>query len=248
MDRSDEMDYIIIESLPLLKSLKLTFPSAKQISIKRLYSLEKLNFHSDMKLPTDLFDQLPKIEFFSNETFEFYKIEKSLIIYKLRKDDYNLDFSMKKFSDQIESIHITDSNIENTTKHFFDGFKQLKFLYLSHNNIELFDKSHYSGLINLEFLDLSNNRLKRLDENIFADLKSLKRLDLSNNQLENLDSKVFVGLEKLSYVNLSDNKLRQFDVGILVNLPRIEKIDLSRNEICISEAEMLKKSKIRFVF
>lgn len=64
MDRSDEMDYIIIESLPSLISLKLTFPSAKQISLKRLYLLKKLNFHSDMKLPIDLFDQMPNINFF----------------------------------------------------------------------------------------------------------------------------------------------------------------------------------------
>lgn len=131
-----------------------------------------------------------------------------------------------------------------------DGFKgsaQLETIILSNNQINQIEKNCFKSTTNLKFLDLSSNNLTTL----FSDnLKALKYLNLAYNSftqfpklnpaLEELDMKsnklstnssLIIGENNLKKLNLSNNELITIARNFLGNSLKLETLDLSFSAI-----------------
>lgn len=262
-NRKATLDYIIIDSLSSLESLSLEFYSVKEISFKNLYALKelKLNFDETINMQIDIFDNLPNIDFFSygkkSMLFQYIKLEKKInIIFIL--DDFNLDFFMKKFHNEIRYLNISISNIEMITRLLREyHFPKLILLSLNRNSItriekkfidlvppmiqrlnitdslelQITDYDAFSDLKQLVSLDLSHNSIESLDRRCFSNLISLENLNLSNNRLKSLDESIFSHLKKLKKLNLSHNNLKTLDAKSIEGLENLIVLNLSYNEI-----------------
>ena len=103
-------------------------------------------------------------------------------------------FSKKEIYNNLESLNLSNNNIDNIIPLFHSKFNSLKNLNLSYNNIFDIDCLGFDNIYfdKLQILDLSNNHIKKLNK---IHIPSLTNLNLINNEI---DSGIIEFLESIS--------------------------------------------------
>jgi Leucine-rich repeat (LRR) protein len=112
-----------------------------------------------------------------------------------------LNFSVIKYPTALETLDLSDNNIEKLDLNTFP--ETLSRLYLNNSNISEINLSKLPK--NLRSLGLSRNKLKKVD---FSSLLSLRELSISDNVLEEIN----VSKNSLMWLSVDKNKLKSLDI------------------------------------
>ena len=133
----------------------------------------------------------------------------------------------------LESLTITESNIEPVLMLIFRDITRLQVLNLSSNSITTIPDNLFQRMTILEELDLSSNQLASFSMVWFGNqmMISMVALSLQNNQIEELPAEAFVNTPSLVDLNLEGNKLSEIQDGIFDSRTRLDTLLLSNNEL-----------------
>ena len=174
--------------------------------------------------------RLPELALMRNSTLRYFYGSYSGI-QTVELPVYCVHSSISTVVPQIETIDMSNNNLQCVNASFFDGsithcdWTSLKHLYLSNNKLGLME----GNICNLD----RNNTLGFL-----TPLENLRTLGLAGNMLESesqrlSDLQVLTRLEKL---DLSANGFHNFSLD-LSNMTNLRKLDLSSNNIqCLSKS------------
>ncbi|XP_050306928.1 insulin-like growth factor-binding protein complex acid labile subunit [Anthonomus grandis grandis] len=126
---------------------------------------------------------------------------------------------------QLEELHLTQSNINQITMHAFWGLPTLKVLNLSSNNISAILDHNFRGLVNLVELNLDDNRIVALPSAVFKHLTELKVLSLQKNKLKVLQPRTFLKLVKLHVLRIGDNQFEELDPEAFKDIPELRTLE-----------------------
>jgi len=131
----------------------------------------------------------------------------------------------------LESITITNSNLDKIENETFINFKNLKYLNLKGNLFTEISSNAFEGISSqIISLDLSYNPIVNLDWNVFDDFDNLTVLDLSYTNISTIDSSIkewpqSQNLESIAlngYVNVfTEASICSFDTGGTLNLSNV---------------------------
>jgi hypothetical protein len=136
------------------------------------------------------------------------------------------------------SIDLSLNSISILDKNFFDNVPCLDTVVVSDNNIESVFPEVFWGLKDLRHLDMHNNNIGYIHPNTFRANPSLSKLDLSRNKLKHLQN-VFSFTKELKFLNLSSNNLTYEDLTSFLPITSLQILDLSNNEIETMREEIL---------
>jgi hypothetical protein len=90
--------------------------------------------------------------------------------------------SLTKFFKNVETVKITNSNLQEITQDDLKEFgKKLKKLCLGGNEIEFIERNLFKYNANLEEISLTSNKIVYIESRVFDDLKKLSNLNFNNN-------------------------------------------------------------------
>lgn len=214
---SANLDHIIIDGLWSLKYLRVCVNSVKDVSLKQLYGLERLELitKESVNLEPDLLDHLPNIEKLSYQnglmTLEFEKFDKRVNLRNVCfANDANFGFLIDIFRNRIKKLLIKEFDLANLYMLFGDyEFPTLLSLNISLcTTLTRIEKPMFmDSLPSLRTLDISKNcRLEEIEFDAFSNLKRLVSLTLRENSIRRLDRNDFLGLDNLKEFNFSPKK------------------------------------------
>lgn len=232
------LEEVNIENLPYLQYLRLKSVSVERITLNSLNALRRVFLYiNDLQtdLQADLCDQIPNIEKLTVKldsfSFEYVKAENKLSICLRSIND--IDFSpFYPITNEIEKLHITDSNIDSGKLiRVFRHFRNVSDLSICESDITQIENGTFDGLPNLRSLSLHYNRdLETIDYDAFANLKQLEHLSLSHNFIQSLDNRVFSYLVSLETLNLIENGIESLDENIFSSLENLRHLYLGSNK------------------
>ncbi len=127
--------------------------------------------------------------------------------------------------DRLQTLNLSDNNLERLTSGLFGGLPSLRTLLLTRNRIGLIEtgtpstveSGAFHHLKNLQFLDLGQNRLTTLSGDMFLGLRSLEKIVLENNQIYIIEPGAFQDMFSLNNLNLKGNKLQTLEWSAFEN-------------------------------
>ncbi|GJQ77363.1 hypothetical protein Trydic_g20770 [Trypoxylus dichotomus] len=184
-----------------------------------------------------------------NLCFIFYAAA-SATTQRCEETDTEMSCSEKKLNNvpkvniqnKIESLDMSQNDLEQLFKVDFNEYVNLVTLYLSDNSISYIEDDTFESLSQLEFLDLSRNLLEEIPENIIASNKKLTVLDLSENLFQS-QTPALVS-KSLEVLDLSQCKLSRFSNESIQNLPNLRLLYLNSNNLVTLDHRMFAIPKL----
>ncbi|XP_003742102.2 toll-like receptor Tollo [Galendromus occidentalis] len=161
--------------------------------------------------------------------------------------------------ESIETLDISENNIESLPHALFCGLNALRFVNLTrnrfsdvvntgfssesrcspnirelevaHNKLKVLSERGFASLGNLEELRLDHNQIARAEPNALVGLSRLERLDMAHNMLVALPPKFFQSNSKLSELYLRNNSLSALPPGLFGGLSELTMLDLAHNQL-----------------
>lgn len=196
----------------------------------KLKEIVKIKSSKMNRLPQDLFENFPKMDFLYIKDIEgSFRINRSTFI--------NSSSVTKIWIQGCEFPVIEDST--------FAEVINLEFLCLPSNKIETFDETALQGATKLKGLYLKENSIRYLPEQIFRDLPNLEELDVASNLLETVifDLDICVNLKILI---LKNNRISAIDPIFLYKKDNLENLYVESNN-CINQNFINIKGKLSTV-
>ena len=155
----------------------------------------------DVKLPDELFDNLPELSFVSIETYQYDSLPEGLF----------------KNNPKIKKIIIKESNITSIHENIFNGLNFLEQVSIDKCQIAELPKNLFSDNYNLRRISIvSNKKLTNLPVGLFDNLSDLLELSIGANRISELKNGIFSDLSKLQFLDLGFNPI--FKSGIEENV------------------------------
>ena len=204
-------------------------------------------------LPTNLGENLPKLEILSVTYSGLYQIDG--INLKQLKNLRVLNFTHNKIYeipldafDGLDKLQTLDLSF-NKLKHLESGtvlsLTSLKELRLEHNSLTSFNDELIAVLINLRILSLRDNKLKIISPDVLSPLTDLKIADFSNNVCINISypESTFEEIRE----NIVDSCLTQIEIKCKdrETLTKVQESDKKLENICEVEELTLNYPKMR---
>lgn len=161
--------------------------------------------------------------------------------------------------ESIESLDLSENNIESlnagllcgldrlafvnlTRNSFFDVFSMglslnsrcrptVREIKMGHNKIEVLLDNGLASLLHLKQLDLDYNQITTIESGAFAGLWHLERLDISHNRLVALPEGLFQSTPQLLELYIRNNTLNDLPPGLFVGLGQLTMLDLGHNQL-----------------
>lgn len=133
----------------------------------------------------------------------------------------------------IESLFLSNNNMENITKDAFETVASLRYLNIYENRLNI-EPDTFSSINMLEELSLTGQITDEKLELMRADLmkiKNLRSLALANNNITNFDNRFTQFLGELQTLDLSSNSIRYFSAEAFRNLTKLQMLILSFNPL-----------------
>lgn len=135
----------------------------------------------------------------------------------------------------LTSIIITGTLLEELKADVFVGAKNLQFLSLEANGIRTIDENAFNGLENLKSLSLNYNLIKKFHKSTFKHLRNLENLSVAGNYLLKFDTSIITEQSHLKTISLLGNVLEVINNATsLKKFPNLEEISMERN-VCVDE-------------
>lgn len=137
----------------------------------------------------------------------------------------------------VVSIKIVDSTIENINPAAFEGLNELYSVNLTNCGLDMIHPDTFSDNTKLRILTLSGNDLHAMQQKAspFSDymlkVPSLEELYISHCNIKELLPTAFDKLDNIVYISLEDNQLKSLPNGLFDHVETIEELDLSSNQI-----------------
>jgi hypothetical protein len=145
--------------------------------------------------------------------------------------------------DQLETLEIHNTGLDNDGLAAIQGMAKLKRLSLSINpNVRDAGLEHLAGLKSLEELDLSDTGVRGTGLSWLKGLKNLKKLNLSGNKFGDAQIRYVTVFSTLEELDLSATLVTSDSLGQLSVLTRLKLLDVSSITGTQAGAEELKKS------
>lgn len=189
------------------------------------------------EVPTQLFQQLPKVTVFNMQCKNISKISADDFIgaTNLRKLSFIANqitqLEVRTFSTVPSLAEITLSNnlIHTIADHAFDGLNQLEIIKLDNNKLKTISKLTFANLPSLFYIALSSNEIELIEEGAF-NLPKLSHLQLGSNQLKVLADSLFTQAPELVNLNLEHNQIHHVNNALYV-LPKVHRLFLAGNKV-----------------
>ncbi|XP_022651559.1 toll-like receptor Tollo [Varroa jacobsoni] len=161
--------------------------------------------------------------------------------------------------ESIESLDLSENNIESLPHALLCGLSQLRFVNLTsnsfsdvlntgfssesrcgplirelevaHNKLKVLSERGFDSLVYLQELRLNHNQIARAEPGALAGLAQLERLDMAHNMLVALPSALFQRTLKLSELYLRNNSLSALPPGLFTGLNELTMLDLAHNQL-----------------
>ncbi|OQR71808.1 slit3 protein-like [Tropilaelaps mercedesae] len=161
--------------------------------------------------------------------------------------------------ENIESLDLSENNMESLTAELLCGLDRLRLvnlsknafsdvlslgfssnshckpairnLEISHNKIGVLPDSGIASLVHLKELLLNHNQITRVESGSFLGLSQLERLDITHNMLVVLPAGLFQTTPRLSELYMRNNSLGAFLPGIFIGLEMLTILDLAHNQL-----------------
>lgn len=137
---------------------------------------------------------------------------------------------------QLESIAIVDTQIDELDRTAFNGITYLFAVNLTRNGLHDIHPNTFQNNTQLSLLTISGNMLKHMHDvhtkptkHYLLHASSITDFDFSNNGIIRLKRTAFSKMQSLSYINLRGNRLREIDSAIFDSLDSLMEVDLSDN-------------------
>ena len=175
------------------------------------------------------------LSFDNNKCHEILKNRSFIIKYNQNVKILDKSLFKSNYSQIIELLEWTHSNVELINDLTFSLMLNLKYLYLNNNKLKFISNNCFNHVNNnnnsskLELLDLSNNPIKQIDRESFSHLSSLKYLYLRNTSLIELNNDgLFRPINKLFLLDLSNLAyVNNFNWKIFIYNRNLNEINLS---------------------
>lgn len=139
---------------------------------------------------------------------------------------------------QLESIAIVDTQIDELDRTAFNGITYLFAVNLTRNGLHDIHPNTFQNNTQLSLLTISGNMLKHMHDvhtkptkHYLLHASSINDFDFSNNGIIRLKRTAFSKMQSLSYINLRGNRLREIDSAIFDSLDSLMEVDLSDNTL-----------------
>lgn len=144
----------------------------------------------------------------------------------------------KDYSQQIQEVEFTNSNLYDTPSEIFTTFPYLKRVTANKCGIVDIHKNNFHYAINLNELRMRGNKLVKLPNSAFSSATLLQTLDLSGNQINDIESSAFMGLENLEFLALSDNLITTLEENLFQSFKSLLSIRLDSNKLQLIEENL----------
>ncbi|OQR75328.1 slit3 protein-like [Tropilaelaps mercedesae] len=159
----------------------------------------------------------------------------------------------------IESLDLSENNIESLPHKLLCGLSQLRFVNLTsnafadvlgigfssesrcgpavrelevaYNRLKVLSERGFDSLVHLQELRLDHNQIARAEPGALAGVVQLERLDMAHNMLVALPSTLFQPTPKLSELYLRNNSLSALPPGLFTGLRELTMLDLAHNQL-----------------
>ncbi|XP_077980320.1 toll-like receptor 3 [Glandiceps talaboti] len=117
----------------------------------------------------------------------------------------------------LQTLDLSNNNIDSIAKDTFAGLRSLDTLYLQHNNLKgLWQTSHPGGPVLM-----------------FDGLSKMQNLHLGWNGFDNIPEDAFKKMSSLIYLALQYNQINFLPVGLFNDTKKLEKLELDNNMITV---------------
>ncbi|XP_057960283.1 receptor-like protein EIX2 [Malania oleifera] len=209
--------------LPSLSTLLLS-----DCSLSHNLPLSHVNFSSLVAL--DLSDN----SFRNSSTFGWLSSLTSLVSLNLRGAYFtegSIPIYLQNTSTTLQSMDLSDCNLNSTTPNWFSGLSSIVSLDLSYNRIPGLLPAPLRNLTTLRFLNLAGNQFNFAIPEWLYDMTGLQSLDLSSNHFQGSISGAIGNLTSLTKLRLSGNNFEGWIPTSLGNLFNLRVLDLARNQL-----------------
>ena len=123
-------------------------------------------------------------------------------------------------------LELQDNELKDLAAGVFDGLPNLQQLYLNHNQLTYLPRDLFKGLSKLTELRLYSNQLTSVHRTSFHGMSKLTQLAMENNRLTSLHKDAFKGLSRLRTLRLYSNLLTSLDKDTFQGLSNLEELYL----------------------
>lgn len=145
-----------------------------------------------------------------------------------------------KTDDDVEVVHVLNSNTPFMIPQIFTTFPNVQDLGWVYSNLE---SINIPDTVQLKKLTLTGNNITRINRGNLNNQLELFYLSLIDNQIEEIDKNAFVGLEKLRTVNLMYNRLSEIANETFHPLVGLNYIDFEHNLLTRIDEDLFSQNR-----
>lgn len=131
----------------------------------------------------------------------------------------------------IDSLFISDSNVNSIDANAFDGFRVLERVSLTGNNFTKFHRWSGEDLNTMKELDLERNGIREVGVTALRPYRNLEYLSLANNLIAELPNGFFGKMSSIRILHLDGNGILRIGEETFKPLLHLEHLHLENNEI-----------------
>lgn len=173
---------------------------------------------NQMRLPSQIFQNLDKLEFL-----------------QIRSTNFNSSAHRHIFRDlnDLKQLNLWNNNLWNVSNDLFADILSLIDLEISSNDIGLLQSNVFEHLITVERINLNSNRIEALPPQLFRTTKALKMIRITSNHIKSnrLPNKLFAFLPRLEAVWMNDSNFTRLPDDLFIESPNLQNISLARNHV-----------------
>ncbi|XP_035227345.1 chaoptin-like [Stegodyphus dumicola] len=213
------------QNLPNIEYINLSYNKLQFFNLKAFDQVGRL---SALKIEVDHNE-------IQNLTGNRFSSHTSINIKSINYSYNNISYLDGSYFDPIRiSINILDlsfNKIKNLTMSAFVEMTHLQTLTISNNEIETIDDDEFKGLKSLQILDISKNKIQSFPSYLLEEQRNLRILFASDNNINLLNGNIFSNTA-LEQLDLSFNNLTEFPEEALLEIrSTLQSLDLAGNHI-----------------
>jgi Leucine-rich repeat (LRR) protein len=150
-------------------------------------------------------------------------------------------FAFLQGLNQLETLDLTESKLNDAGMRQIEGLAHLKCLFLIHARITDAGLEYLKGLSRLEALYLAKNNITGAGLECLNELTNLKNLDMANTYLTDDGLKHLRGLSKLQYLDLRNTSVTDAGLVHLKGLHQLKSLRIANTIITAAGLENIKE-------